>query len=52
MAATARKVNWFAIWTSIAVVVVLIAVAFLVVTLNNSADDPGEAAAEFSRRLR
>src|SRR6478609_8177403 len=43
MAAAARKVNWFAIWTSIAVVVVLIGVAILVVTLNNSADDPGEA---------
>jgi protein-disulfide isomerase len=43
MAAAARKVNWFAIWTSIAVVVVLIGVAFLVVTLNNSTDDPGEA---------
>ena len=43
MAATARKVNWFAIWTSIAVVAVLIAVAVLVVTLNNSANDPGEA---------
>ena len=43
MAATARKVNWFAIWMSIAVVVVLVAVAVLVVTLNNpSADDPGE----------
>jgi len=43
MAATARKVNWFAIWVSIAVVVALVAVAFLVVTLNNSVDDPGEA---------
>ena len=42
MAATARKVNWFAIWVSVAVVVALVLVAVLVVNLNQSSDDPGE----------
>jgi protein-disulfide isomerase len=42
MAATPRKVNWFAIWVSVAVVVALVLVAVLVVNLNQSSDDPGE----------
>ena len=41
MAAQARKVNWFAIWVSVAMVVVLVGVAVLVVNLNNQATDPG-----------
>jgi protein-disulfide isomerase len=40
MAAGARKINWFAIWVSVAVVVALVLVSILVVTLNNQADDP------------
>jgi protein-disulfide isomerase len=41
MAATGqRKTNWFAIWVSVAVVVVLVAVAGLVVWMNNSAGTP------------
>jgi protein-disulfide isomerase len=36
MAQGARKVNWFAIWVSAAVVVALVLVAVLVVTLNNA----------------
>lgn len=36
-AVKARKVNWFAIWTSAGVVVALVLVAVLVVTLNNAA---------------
>jgi protein-disulfide isomerase len=40
MAATARKTNWFAIWVSVAVVVVLVAVGALVVWMNNSASTP------------
>ena len=40
MAATARKTNWFAIWVSVAVVVVLIAVGALVVWMNNAAVSP------------
>ncbi|SDG33935.1 DsbA family protein [Microbacterium pygmaeum] len=43
MAATARKVNWFAIWVSAAVVVALVLVTVLVVAMNNSTDDPGPA---------
>lgn len=43
MAAVARKTNWFAIWVSVAVVVVLVAVAALVVFMNNSTNDPGTA---------
>ena len=35
-----RKINWFAILVSVAVVVALVLVSILVVTLNNSADDP------------
>ncbi|KAA9107821.1 DsbA family protein [Microbacterium rhizomatis] len=46
MASTARrasgnKTNWFAIWISVAVVVVLVAVGGLVVWLNASASGPG-----------
>lgn len=37
----ARKTNWFAIWISIAVVVVLVVVAGLVVWLNSAASGPG-----------
>lgn len=40
MAATARKTNWFAIWVSVAVVVVLVLVAGLVIWMNNSAANP------------
>ena len=45
MATTARKTNWFAIWVSVAVVVVLGLVAALVVWMNNSASDPGPTTA-------
>lgn len=41
MAQGARKVNWFAIWVSAAVVVALVIVTVLVVTLNNSSENPG-----------
>jgi len=41
--AQARKVNWFAIWVSVAVVIALIAVAVLVVWLNNPSSNAGEA---------
>lgn len=40
MAAVARKTNWFAIWVSVAVVVVLVGVAALVVWMNDSASTP------------
>ncbi len=40
MAQSARKVNWFAIWVSIAVVVALVLVAVLVVVLNNDSENP------------
>jgi protein-disulfide isomerase len=39
--AAARKTNWFAIWTSVAVVVVLVAVSWMVIAMNNQASDPG-----------
>jgi protein-disulfide isomerase len=47
MAEGPRKVNWFAIGVSIAVVVVLALVAVLVVSLNNQAEnpDPGQTPA-------
>lgn len=38
-----RKVNWFAIWISIGVVVALVVVAALVVWMNNASTGPGEA---------
>jgi protein-disulfide isomerase len=41
--AQARKVNWFAIWVSVAVVVALIVVAVLVVWLNNPSTNAGDA---------
>jgi len=40
MAAPARKTNWFSIWVSVAVVVLLVAVAGLVVWMNNTATAP------------
>jgi protein-disulfide isomerase len=43
MAATVRKVNWFAIWVSVAVVAALVVVTVLVVWMNNTTDDPGPA---------
>ncbi len=39
----ARKTNWFAIWTSVAVVAVVAVVIGAVVWINNSASAPGEA---------
>jgi len=42
MAVAARKTNWFAIWISVAVVVVLVGVSALVVWMNNTAAGPGE----------
>lgn len=41
MAAASGKVNWFAIWISTAVVVVVALVIGLVVWMNNAATDPG-----------
>ncbi|TDN90570.1 thioredoxin domain-containing protein [Microbacterium sp. BK668] len=38
-----RKVNWFAIWISVGVVVALVVVAGLVVWMNNQSTGPGEA---------
>jgi protein-disulfide isomerase len=35
-----RKINWFAIWVSVAVVVALVLVSILVVTLNNRSEEP------------
>ena len=42
MAAVARKTNWFAVWVSIAVVVVLVAVGVVVWLGNVAATSPGE----------
>lgn len=41
MATAARKTNWFAVWVSVAVVVVLLVVGGLVVWMNNQAGGPG-----------
>ena len=41
MAAAQRKTNWFAIWVSVGVVVVLVLVGALVVWMNTAAKDPG-----------
>ncbi len=41
MAAQARKVNWFAIWVSVGVVVALVLVAWLVIFLNNQQSGGG-----------
>lgn len=38
-----RKVNWFAIWISVGVVVALVVVAFFVILANNQSTAPGEA---------
>ncbi|WP_243075637.1 thioredoxin domain-containing protein [Microbacterium sp. SS28] len=38
-----RKVNWFAIWISIGVVVALVVVAGLVIWMNSASSAPGEA---------
>ncbi|MEU1971707.1 thioredoxin domain-containing protein [Microbacterium sp. NPDC019599] len=38
-----RKVNWFAIWISVGVVVALVVVAGLVIWMNSAASGPGEA---------
>ena len=38
-----RKVNWFAIWISVGVVVALVVVAFFVILANNQSSAPGEA---------
>ena len=43
MAAAKGKTNWFAIWISAAVVVVLVGLGGFVVFLNNQASAPGEA---------
>ncbi|MFE7843888.1 DsbA family protein [Microbacterium sp. NPDC057407] len=40
MAEGPRKVNWFAIWVSVGVVVALVVVAILVVTLSNQSSGP------------
>lgn len=40
MPTAARKVNWFAILVSIAVVIALVVVSWLVISLNNSSADP------------
>ncbi len=42
MAAGARKVNWFAIWTSVAVVVALVVVAGVVVWMNAMSGPKGD----------
>lgn len=42
MAAAKGKTNWFAIWVSVAAVVVIVAVGGLVVFMNNVASGPGE----------
>ncbi|THE08405.1 disulfide bond formation protein DsbA [Microbacterium oleivorans] len=41
MATAARKTNWFAIWISVGVVVVLVGVVAIVALLNSRATDPG-----------
>lgn len=43
MATTARNTNWFAIWVSVAVVVVLIVIGFFVVWANTQATNRGGA---------
>ncbi|WP_308492963.1 DsbA family protein [Microbacterium terrisoli] len=41
MATAVRKTNWFAIWVSVAAVVVLVVVTGIVIAINNSASAPG-----------
>ena len=43
MATAVRKTNWFAIWVSIAAVVVLVGVTGAVIAINNAASGPGAA---------
>ena len=43
MAQQQRKVNWFAIWISVGVVVALVVVAGLVIWMNTASTAPGEA---------
>jgi protein-disulfide isomerase len=43
MASTVRKTNWFAIWVSVAAVVVLVVVTGIVIAINNAASGPGTA---------
>ena len=42
MATAVRRTNWFAIWVSVAVVVVLLVVGGLVVWMNNMSSGPGD----------
>ena len=41
MATAVRKTNWFAIWVSVAAVVVLVVVTGIVIAINNAASAPG-----------
>jgi protein-disulfide isomerase len=41
MATAVRTTNWFAIWVTTAVVIVIVAVVGIVVAMNNKATDPG-----------
>lgn len=41
MATAVKKTNWFAIWTSVAVVAVIAVVIVVVAMMNNAATDPG-----------
>lgn len=41
MATAVRKTNWFAIWVTVAAVVVLVAVTGIVIAINNQASAPG-----------
>jgi protein-disulfide isomerase len=41
MATAVRKTNWFAIWISVGVVIVLVGVVAVVAVLNSRATDPG-----------
>ncbi|MRH29180.1 thioredoxin domain-containing protein [Microbacterium sp. SYP-A9085] len=43
MASTLRKTNWFAIWVSVAAVVVLAVVTGIVIAINSAASGPGAA---------
>lgn len=43
MASTARTTNWFAIWVSVAVVVVVVGIGGIVWWTNSAATDPGPA---------
>ncbi|MDT3346280.1 DsbA family protein [Microbacterium aquilitoris] len=45
MATATRKTNWFAIWISVGVVVVLVGLVAVVAVLNSRATDPGPAPA-------